>query len=148
MHGELATLPAIAVPKQTVVVATLANPVAPADSDDGLLGQALPVVGVAYAAMFLAGVMTFWSSGAALFAVLISAGYTMMYFGVPLWMAWVRRSHDERWVTRTDRATTAMVDTYTGPLKRWEAVLQMVLIPIAVSVTFIAFCVIWVIQTG
>ncbi len=120
----------------------------PADHDDGLLGQAMPMFGAAYAVMFLAAAVTFWSSGAALFAVVISAGYTLMYFAVPIIMTNLKHVHDTRWTSDVRQVDAAIVDTYTGPIKRWEALLQMVLIPFAVATTFVVFCVIWTIQTA
>ncbi|MEM7751168.1 MAG: hypothetical protein AAF346_23145 [Pseudomonadota bacterium] len=91
--------------------------------------------------------MTFWSSGPALFAVVISAGYTLMCFGVPMVMTRLKHAHDARWISETRQVNTAIVNTFTGPIKRWEALLQMVLIPFAVAIAFVTFCVIWTIQT-
>ena len=148
MHGELVTLPLSTETAPAVIAPASRSNTTPADYDDGLLGQALPIIGVAYGSMFLLAAAIFWSDGSAFFAVMVSVGYAMMYFGVPILMGQTRRTHDGRWTAQDHRSNAQFVDTFTGPLKRWEALLQMVLIPIAVSITFIAFCIIWVVQSA
>ncbi len=113
------------------------------DYDDGLLAVAGPIMMVAYAGALAIASFTFLGSGDALFAVVISIGFGVMYFTVPLLMRRVRGAHDQRWQPDAAHRASAMVDLWTGPIRRWEGVAQIVSVPLAVLLGFAAFAVIW-----
>ena len=113
------------------------------DYDDGLLAVAGPIMMVAYAGALAIASFTFLGSGDAVFAVVISVGFGVMYFAVPLIMRRVRGAHDERWQPDAAHRASAMVDLWTGPIRRWEGVAQIVSVPLAVFLGFAAFAVIW-----
>ena len=78
-----------------------------------------------------------------MFAVVISIGFAAMYFTLPMLMRRVRGKHDQRWQPDADHKTSPMVDLWTGPVRRWEAIAQIVSVPLAVLFGFAAFAVIW-----
>ena len=99
---------------------------------------------MAYAGALVAiASFTFLGSGDAVFAVVISVGFGVMYFAVPLIMRRVRGAHDQRWQPDAAHRASAMVDLWTGPIRRWEGVAQIVSVPLAVFLGFAAFAVIW-----
>ena len=116
------------------------------DYDDGLLAIAGPIMMLAYAGALGIAAFTFFGSGEALFPVVISIGFALMYFGVPLLMHRVRASRDQRWQRDTAQRTSAMVDLWTGPIRRWEGVAQIVIVPIAVLFGFASFALIWILN--
>lgn len=113
------------------------------EQDDGLLAEAGPIMMAAYAVALMVAVLTFKGSVEALFAVAISIGFAVMFFAVPLLLLRVRTRHDVRWQKR-ERGSNDEVDTFTGILSRSEAVLHMLIVPLAASSAFMAFAVIWV----
>jgi hypothetical protein len=98
----------------------------------------------AYAVAFATVAITFCGSGEALFAIAIATGFAVVFFAVPLVMTHIRARHDTRWHQAGSGNTDDRVATYTGPIDRAEAVLHMVIVPLAMSVAFIAFAIIWV----
>jgi hypothetical protein len=115
------------------------------DYDDGLLGVAVPIMMACYVVATLSVVLAFRGSGEALFAIVLCVVYGAMFFGVPAVMMRIRSSHDRRWrSTRTER-NSDMVSVLTGPMTRFEAVLQMVIVPLAVAVLFASFAFIWLV---
>lgn len=114
-----------------------------ADYDDGLLGVAGRVMVACYAAVFAIALFTFWRTGETLFAVAIGIGLALMYFGIPTVMMGVRSKLDRRWRNDMDRRTSSVVDVWTGPIQRWEAIAQIVSIPIAVLLGFAILAMIW-----
>lgn len=115
--------------------------------DDGLLRVAGPLMGALYAVALGAAVLTFRGSGEALFAAVISIGFAVVYFTVPILMVRVRARHDARWRRPGRHDATDRIQTFTGDLKRWEAVLQVVIVPAAVAFGFVAFGLIWTFAT-
>lgn len=115
-----------------------------ADYDDGLLAVAGPIMMLTYAGALGVAAFTFFGSGEALFPVVISIGFALAYFIVPLLMRRVRAARDPRWQTDAAHTSTAMVDLWTGPIRRWEGVVQIVSVPLAVLFGFAAFALIWI----
>ena len=118
-------------------------PEAYVEKDDGLLRTAGPIMMACYGIAFAAAVVTFMGSGEALFAVIISIGFAVMFFTMPLLMMRVRARHDARWQPADRYRQSDQVDTYTGPMERTSAVTHMVIVPIAVAIAFVSFSVIW-----
>lgn len=114
------------------------------DYDDGLLATGIPIMVAAYTAALVIVAATFMASGAALFAIAICAVYGVMYFGVPLLMLRVRSSHDDRWRPATPERTADRVYIFGGAIRRHEAIVQMVLVPLGVVLAFSAFSLIWI----
>lgn len=109
---------------------------APIPQDDGLLATAVPIMLAAYGAALGIVALSLAGSGAALFAIVISAGYGAVYFGVPLLMA---RSHlpgTSAPPSRTANRRPQEVSVFTGLIGRREALLQMVIVPLAVRSRF------------
>lgn len=113
------------------------------DYDDGLLAVAGPIMMLCYAGALGIAAITFFGSGEALFGVIISVGFAVMYFTVPLVMRRVRGARDQRWQSDAARRAGAIVDLWTGPIRRWEAIVQIVSVPAAVLFGFAAFGLIW-----
>ena len=112
------------------------------DYDDGLLATGGPIMIAAIAVALGIAATTFLASGEALFAVIISGFYTVMFFGIPAVMSRIRYGHDTRWQRAHRRVD--QVSILTGIMGRREAVLQMVMVPIGVAFAFAAFSTIWV----
>jgi len=117
------------------------------DYDDGLLAVAGPIMMLAYAGALGIAAFTFFGSGEALFPVVISIGFALTYFLVPLLMRRVRAARDPRWQRDEAHRSSAMVDLWTGPIRRWEGVVQIVSVPLAVLFGFAAFAVTWNLTT-
>ena len=113
------------------------------DYDDGLLAVAGPIMLGAYAGALAIAALTFLGSGDAMFAVVISIGFAAMYFSLPVLMRRVRGKHDHRWRVDADHKPSPLVDLWTGPVRRWEAVAQIVSVPLTVLFGFAAFALIW-----
>ncbi len=113
------------------------------DYDDGLLAVAGPIMMLAYAGALGVAAFTFFGSGDALFSVVISIGFALAYFLVPLVMRRMRATRDQRWQPDARHKTSPMVDLWTGPIRRWEGVAQIVSVPLAVLFGFAAFAIIW-----
>ncbi len=113
--------------------------------DDGLLATAVPVMLAAYGAALGVVALTLAGSGGALFAILISAGYGAVYFGIPLVMARMQLAGAPSRLTVRSHRPLDNIPVLTGLIGRREALLQMVIVPIAVAVAFTGFAIIWVI---
>lgn len=114
------------------------------DYDDGLLPAATKIMGVAYATALGIAALTFLRNGEALFAVLISTAYGLVFFGVPALMVRMRANRDSRWRGNSVHCMLGSISTYTGAIRRREALLQMVIVPLAVAAAFAAFGTIWI----
>lgn len=110
--------------------------------DDGLLAVAGPIMGLCYGLLFTTAAVTFSGTGSAAFVVLISIAFALVYFAVPVLMFRTRRTLDRRWRKDTD-ATAEVVDVWTGPMRRWEAVVQIISIPVAIVTAFVFLCFWW-----
>jgi hypothetical protein len=90
-----------------------------------------------WAAFFLVLWVTFWSSGNALFMIAVSTAYGAMFFGVPAVMG---RMHPGR--PRTHSALVRFLegrfDTLYGPVKGIDAVLQIIIVPAAITLGAVA----------
>lgn len=115
------------------------------DADDGLLRVAGPLMAVCYSIAFGAAWLTFRGSSAALFPVAISICFAVMYFTIPILLIKVRNRHDARWRSEEAERTSASIEIHTGRLTRFEALTQMLIVPIAVAFAFVCFGTIWTI---
>lgn len=111
--------------------------------DDGLLAIAGPIMLACYTLLFTIAVFTFGGSGSALFAVAISMMFAVVFFAIPMIFFKIRSAHDSRWCRDGEARTSASVDTWTGSLHRWEAVLQIVTIPLAILLGFSLLAIRW-----
>lgn len=81
--------------------------------------------------------ITFWVSANALFMVVISTGYAIMFFGVPFVMS--RQVRDRPATAPTLFAfLKAPFGTIDGTMPGWEALLQVILVPLCLTVGGIA----------
>jgi hypothetical protein len=117
--------------------------IAEADYDDGLLRAAMPIMIAAYGAALAIASFTFWHSGETLLSLAICVAYAAMFFGVPVVMARIRNTRDVRWSPRHPESRSHRVTVFSGSIERSEALLQMVIVPLAVAFAFAAFAVIW-----
>lgn len=115
----------------------------PLDYDDGLLAVAGPIMAVCYLAFFAIASITFFSSGAAFFAVGISMVLAIVFFAIPIFFFRQRAAHDARWYKGREHAQGELVDTWTGPIHRWEALAQIVAIPLAILMGFALLALRW-----
>jgi hypothetical protein len=138
-----ARAPAVTHPKRDgdVVAATAIH----IEPDDGLLADAGPIMMAAYGLVLTVAVLTFKGSGEALLAVAVCVAFATVFFGVPLAMMHTRARHDARWQKGAGRRPDT-VDTYTGRVKRAEAVVHMAIVPVIVSIAFAGFAAIWVLS--
>lgn len=114
----------------------------PFDHDDGLLAVAGPIMLLSYTLLFAIAAVTFIWSGAALFAVAISIAFAVIYFAIPILLLRIRSARDRRWL-RDERATHPVVEVLTGSMQRWEAIVQMVSIPLAILMGFALLAIRW-----
>ena len=111
--------------------------------DDGLLAVAGRIMILCYAGALTITSFTFFASGEALYVVAISIAFALMYFTLPVIMGRVRAARDHRWRSDSAHKTSAMVDLWTGPVRRREAIMQIISIPVAVLFAYAAFSAIW-----
>ncbi|MCC7251830.1 hypothetical protein, partial [Hyphomicrobium sp.] len=98
---------------------------------------------ICYSLLFTIAALTFIGSGAALFAVVISAFFAVVFFAIPALFLRIRAARDTRWRRDADAATSPIVETWTGSMRRWEAVVQIVSIPLAILVGFALLAIRW-----
>jgi len=111
--------------------------------DDGLLAIAGPIMGVCYSLLFTVAVFTFMSSGDALFAVAISIVFALVFFAIPVLFLKIRAARDRRWCRDARAATSPVVEIWTGSMRRWEAIVQIVSIPLAILTGFALLAIRW-----
>ncbi|MFV0295912.1 MAG: hypothetical protein ACK5JT_07305 [Hyphomicrobiaceae bacterium] len=116
------------------------------DEDDGLLGTALPIMLFAYIAALAIVTFTFFAAGEALLSIGVCFAYVAMFFGVPWLMARIRNAHDTRWKPDAPSRHSHEIEVYSGKIGRFEAILQMVIVPLCVMFMFAAFAVIWLME--
>ena len=114
----------------------------PFEHDDGLLAVAGPVMVLSYVLLFAIAAVTFFSSGAALFAVVISIAFAVIYFAIPILFSRMRAARDQRW-RKDERATSPVVEVWTGSMRRWEAIVQIVSVPLAILMGFALLAIRW-----
>ena len=120
----------------------ISRPDEPGDYDDGLLSVGTPIMLAAYGSMIFVAVVTFMASRGALLAIAVCAVYMVMYFGVPLVMLRQRNRYDTRWQLDTPARSADVIEVFTGPIRRREALAQMTIVPVCVAVAFASFAVI------
>lgn len=103
-------------------------------------GVALSVLAI-FTYMFLVIAVTFASDAQASFMVVISAVYTVMYFGTPIVMTRIGGIpffDGTRWSDYLD----STIDTYTGPLTGRQIWQQICMIPGALALATTGICLI------
>lgn len=111
--------------------------------DDGLLAIAGPIMLLCYSLLFTIAAVTFISRKDALFAVVISVFFAVVLFAIPLLFLKIRAARDWRWRKDTDIATGPVVEIWTGSMRRWEAIVQIVSIPLAILMGFTLLAIRW-----
>ena len=111
--------------------------------DDGLIVVAGPIMIACYVALFAVAATAFHGTGTALFAVVLSAALGVVFFGIPLLMMRIRTGRDVRWQSDPTRAHSSEVDVWTGSMHRWEAVVQIVTIPLVIVTAFTLLAIRW-----
>lgn len=111
--------------------------------DDGLLAVAGPIMAGCYLIFFSVAAVTFFSSGAAFFAVAISIFFALVFFAIPIFFFRQRAAHDARWRRDGAHSESALVDTWTGPIRRGEALAQILSIPLAILMGFTLLAIRW-----
>ena len=114
----------------------------PGEDDDGLLAVAGPIMASAYALLLAVAAVTFFRSGGAFFAVVISIVFAAIYFAIPMLFLKIRRTRDQRF-HESELAASSVVDVWTGPMRRSEAVVQIVSIPLAILLGFTLLAIRW-----
>ncbi len=115
----------------------------PADYDDGLLRVATPIMICSYSILLGIAAYTFWQSGETMIAVAICLAYMVMFFGVPVLMTRIRHHDDSRWSRSPSASFSEKVSIFSGSIGRTDALLQMVIVPLAVTIAFGVFAAIW-----
>ena len=115
----------------------------PGEYDDGLLAVAGPIIITCYTLLFAVAAATFFSTGAALFAVVVSIAFAVVFFAIPLTFFHLRAANDTRWRRDAVHSKSKIVETRTGPMRRWEAVVQIVTIPVVILLAFTALSIRW-----
>jgi uncharacterized membrane protein YhaH (DUF805 family) len=118
------------------------------DYDDGLLANAVPIMATVYALTFVVLLFTFDSDTESFFHVVIAAGVFLLFFILPFAILRQRRLHDERWHSEREQTKAREVTTWTGHLKRNEALAQIIIIPLAMTALFLCFAFVWMIEGG
>lgn len=111
--------------------------------DDGLLAVAGPIMLICYSLLFTIAAFTFSGTGYALFAVVISVFFAVVYYAIPLLFLKIRAARDTRWRRDASAATSPIVETLTGSMRRWEAIVQIVSIPLAILMGFTLLAIRW-----
>ena len=116
----------------------------PADYDDGLLATSGPIMIASMAAGMCMVALTFLASGEAMFAVVISFAWIVVFFGLPIIMSRMRNRYDGRWCRDVPERRQQLVAVFTGTMKRHEAIAQMIVVPVGIMFAFGSFGLIWV----
>ncbi len=111
--------------------------------DDGLLTVAGPIMIICYVLLFAIAAVTFFRTGTALFAVGVSAAFAVIFFAIPLLLLRIRSGRDDRWNYDPTRAASPEVDVFTGSMHRWEAIVQIISIPLAILMGFVLLAIRW-----
>jgi hypothetical protein len=115
----------------------------PIYKDDGLLSVAGPIMVVCYGVMLGIAGLTFFGSGQALFVVSICGVFAFLYFAIPVTLLRIRAARDRRWMREAAKARDPMVEVGTGSIHRWEAIVQIVSVPVAIVIGFALFALRW-----
>lgn len=121
----------------------MSPPESPIYQDDGLLSVAGPIMVACYGLMLGIAGLTFFGSGQALFVVAICVVFAFLYFGIPVTLLRIRAARDGRWERNTAKVREPMVEIGTGPIHRWEAIVQIVSVPVAIVIGFALFAIRW-----
>jgi hypothetical protein len=102
---------------------------------------AVPAIAVAgYGGILLAFWLTFTGDATAIFAIAISTGYAIIYFGVPYLMNRMAERHagpNDRRPSLSD-FLDGDLDTISGRISGWSALVQITLIPVALALGTLA----------
>lgn len=129
--------------KEPIIGTALASGDETLEYDDGLLAVAGPIMIMCFALFFAIAAFSFFGTATALFAVGVSASFAVVFFAVPVVMLRIRSRQDARWHKDPVRSATSLVDVWTGPMRRWEAILQIVSIPLAMLMGFAMLAIRW-----
>jgi len=116
------------------------------DYDDGLLSNAVPIMAVAYGLALGVLLLTFDGDTESLFSVSVVTSVFLIFFILPFAMMRIRRQRDARWHRDAEETRSQDVITWTGSLARNEALIQIVIIPLAMAITFACFALIWTVE--
>lgn len=111
--------------------------------DDGLLSIAGPIMVLCYVLMFGIAAVTFFSSTQALFVLTICSGFAVLYFSLPYLFMRIRSGRDGRFQRDAVKAHDPMVEVGTGSIHRWEAIVQILSVPVAIVIGFSLFAIRW-----
>jgi hypothetical protein len=111
--------------------------------DDGLLSVAGPIIICCYVLLFSVAAITFIGAGEATFAVLIGTVFALVFFTIPVLFMHICRSQDPRWRKDHRKASSPTVEVATGTISRWEAIIQIVSVPVVVAVGFTLLALRW-----
>lgn len=112
---------------------------------DSLPRGAFGIITGAAGAMMLAYWLTFGAQAEAAFNVAISTVYVIMYVGTPYVMARIgepmlRARHGGNPAPTLRDFVAGRMDTWTGPLSGWAALIQVTLIPVGLMFATIGIC--------
>lgn len=111
--------------------------------DDGLLATAGPIMVLCYLLMLAIAAVTFFESAQALFVISVCLVFGVVYFAIPCLFLKIRAARDHRWQHDDVIARDPMVEVGTGSIHRWEAVIQIVSVPVAILIGFSLFALRW-----
>jgi hypothetical protein len=111
------------------------------DYADGLLSNAVSIMAVAYGLALGVLLLTFDGDTESLFSVSVVTGVFLIFFILPFAI-----QRDARWHRDAEETTSQDVITWTGSLARNEALIQIVIIPLAMAITFACFALIWTVE--
>lgn len=69
--------------------------------------------------------------------------FAAVFFAIPILFLRIRAARDRRWRKDGDIATSPVVETWTGSMRRWEAIVQIVSIPLAILMGFTLLAIRW-----
>jgi hypothetical protein len=112
---------------------------------DSLPRGAFGIIAGAAGAKMLAYWLTFGARAEAAFMVAISTVYVIMYVGTPYVMARIgeqmlRDRHGGKQAPTLRDFLAGRMDTWTGPLNGWAALIQVTLIPVGLMFATIGIC--------
>ena len=110
--------------------------------DPTILTTAGSIMIASYAIALSLAAFSFSASSHALFAIGVCLFYGAMYFGIPVLVSGLRATFSTGDAGVADADVAKGIDTYSGKLDRFEAVVQMTIVPIAMLLAFTGFAVV------
>ena len=89
-----------------------------------------------FSTLMAVGFIVFWHSAEALFMVVISALYLLMYLGTPYLLYRINPALVGAKTIFLASVLKSKVGTYTGPLSGFEAMVQVLTVPVALLIAF------------